>query len=474
MAKRRLKSSAAFGFGNLAGAIVAVGLLFGFQGCKVGPIGPGPNIDPTAKATHCVAIIDATAPTIPQTLVLDNDQSRALKVAGKMPVVDINEPDPNDPNKKYVDTLDYTPHIGACGGAPCLLCMDEDNTVVIPARLPTDQASFKALLAKHFVNVPPPLPTVKPGTLFAVRSRGSEIAVKLGADNIEYIETVDEDGKPVIRMLTAKSNPQLMGSLPKYGDTAPVFPRSQWIEVNRSNLFGTPEWILNQGSYSSCVGNGGAGALARARVLAGMKAAILSPAYLYAQINRGQDKGAIISEIIPALQRNGTAPFDLIGQEPIFLKQIQSKFPQAADEAKRFRLAHVSRCDTADELGSALQSGGVAVFGCMVGRNFNKFDEQGVAGVDPGPGNHCMMIEGMVKPQSGKHAGKWLYVVANSWGTSWGPFKNGYVYLSEEHLFGRGVMPDIVIIRFPTRDPKDPYAPPAAKRRMVESMYADN
>ena len=467
MAKRRLKSSAAFGFGNLAGAIVAVGLLFGFQGCKAGPP-PGPEPTPTVKATRMVAIVDHSAPSIPQTLILDNDQSRALKLAGRMPVVDINEPDPSNPSEKYVDTLGYSDFIRAAGGAPCLLGFDDDGNCVCPAKMPTDKRSYDTLLAKFYANLPPPLP--KPVKFGKAIVRGSEIPVQKGTDDIEFIETVDDSGKKVMRILSAKSSPQLMKGLPSYGDNAPVFPRSQWIEVNRANLFGGSDWVLDQNGFSSCVGNGWAGALRSARVLAGMKDEKLSPAYVYAQINGGRDAGAIISEGIPALQRNGTVPFSLMGQEPIFTRQIRSQFPTAETEAKRFRLAQYYRCDSMDELCSALQSNCMAVFGCMVGRNFNKFDADGVAGIDPGPGNHCMMIEGMVKLPSGK----WAFTVRNSWSSSWGPWKNGYVYLTEEHLFGRGVMPDICIVRFPTRDPKDPYAPPAAKRRMVESMYADN
>jgi len=79
MAKRRVKSSVAFGSGGIAGAAIAVALLFGFQGCQVGPIGPAPDPGPAVKAVKMVAVVDTDAPSIPLQNALDCPLARAGK-----------------------------------------------------------------------------------------------------------------------------------------------------------------------------------------------------------------------------------------------------------------------------------------------------------------------------------------------------------------------------------------------------------
>ena len=64
-----------------------------------------------------------------------------------------------------------------------------------------------------------------------------------------------------------------------------------------------------------------------------------------------------------------------------------------------------------------------------VGRNFNTIDNEGVAGVDKGNGNHAVMT-GRALKKSKKWG--WLILMRNSWSTKWGV--NGYCWLCEAHI----------------------------------------
>jgi hypothetical protein len=187
----------------------------------------------------------------------------------------------------------------------------------------------------------------------------------------------------------------------------------------------------------------------------GMKPVLLSPANLYAQINGGQDEGAIISDGFEALIKTGVCPFAIIGQDPIYERQQP---PAAAAERVRFRIQDGYHVQTWAELGSAMQTGRyLAVFGVQVGPNWTHFDRYGVAGHDRGQGNHALHADGYHKLPTGK----WVLDVPNSWGGDWGPFANGRVYLDEQHLFGNGDQPDVCVFRMASDDPHEPWEPPA-------------
>jgi hypothetical protein len=232
----------------------------------------------------------------------------------------------------------------------------------------------------------------------------------------------------------------------------PVLPRAQWRELDRRSIFGAADWILDQDGIGECVGCGSAGALRRARVLAGMQDRKLSPGCLYAQINGGQDEGAVIADACTALQKQGTCLYTTVGIQPIYTRQQPAGWEQ---EAVRFRVEECYHCDTFDEIVSALELGYLPVYGIMVGDSYENFDRYGVAGHASGPGNHCMCADGV------KHLadGRWVLDNVNSWGSAWGPDKNGRCYLDEQHFAG-GDQPDCYVIKTCTEDPQEPIKPP--------------
>ncbi len=428
----------ATGVGLGLGVVLTLAGVFGWNHRPHPGPGPGPAPLP-ATGEHVVVVVDDSAPSIPQALILDGPLSRSLKLAGKLCITSLT--DPMTKAKGYDQLL--TP----AGGAPAVIVLDGNGGLATkPQRLPTDAKAWHDLLEASLVNLPPPL-TQWP----------SPRAVDRGGPTVGGIDKgqpyVDEGGHK--RFLTARTDARKLQALPRYGDHFPTFPEAEWYEVNRHNLFGDQSWIYDQNGHGSCVGNGWVGALRRVRVLAGMNDVNLSPAFLYAQINGGQDQGAVISDGIAALTKNGVCAFSTMGQDPIFWRSISAA---AKEEASRFKLVDAYRCETWEETVSAILTGRfLPVYGYMVGNSFGRFDQYGVAGHDRGPGNHCNHAEGLKKLPDGR----WVLDDVNSWNFKWGPFHNGHVYLDKQHLFGGGDMPDVCVIRVAGRDPKDPFEPPA-------------
>jgi hypothetical protein len=421
------------------GALFVVALFYVRPIVPPGP-GPGPEPIPQGKGDHVVVVVDNTSPSIPQALILDNGLSRAMKKAGKLAICDLRE---EWTKAKRYDTL-----VAKAGGAPAVIILDKSGDDVYSGRLPTDAKAFTALMQKSVLDLPPPLATApRPRVVDLGRGMPS------GADNgIPWIQVNGDK-----RMLNARMDPVKMQALQKYGDHNPTFPQSEWFELNRQNVYGSPEWILDQNGVGQCVACGWVGALRRGRATIGASDVPLSSGFLYSLINGGQDQGAVISDGIDALKNVGTCTFATVGIKPFYTRQMP---PGAREEAKRFRLADAYRCDTWEELVSALLTGRFyPVYGVMVGNNFSRFDSNGVAGHDRGPGNHCMMADGLRKLPDGR----WVLDNVNSWSPTWGPFKNGRCYLDKNHLFSGGVQPNICVLRLPSRDPQDTFDPPAWK-----------
>jgi hypothetical protein len=259
-----------------------------------------------------------------------------------------------------------------------------------------------------------------------------------------------DDGSGERRVLACLPPRPDFGNLPKFRSQFVPLPRTEWLPLDRRARM---PWILDQDSISSCVGNGAAGALRRARLLAGASDVALSPGFLYALINGGSDNGAVISDACDALTRVGTCTYTTVGERPFYTQQM----PAAAHaEAARFRVARAYHAQTFDEIVSGLLLGFLPVFGIMVGNSFQRFDRHGVAGHTPGPGNHCLHADGCARLDDGR----WVLDTVNSWGDSWGPWKNGRCYLDEDH-FAHGDQPDAFLIEAVVDDPEDPNNPPA-------------
>lgn len=441
MNQDRVKGTAV---GGIGGILASFALAFAMKGCTPTPTDPT-DIPANRTGKFVVVMVDESSPTIPEALVIDGPLMRALKVAGQCSICGINE--------SWTKEHGYDTLLTKAGGAPAMLVLgekDADNRApaIYAGRLPTDNKSLEERLGKYMAGLPPPLPVVAD----RIVTRGQALKVQVDDKGREWVDT---DGHA--RMLTAKPAPNKFAALPAYAASNPTFPVNEWYDLNRRNVFGSQDWIYDQDGLNSCVGNGGVRTLRCIRALAGMKDVKLSPGFLYAYINGGQDQGAMIPDVIPALKKYGACPFDIMGQKPIYIRQLSAAAKQAATH---YTLIDAYRCNTWEETCSALLTGRyVACFGIQVGNSFYQFDQYGVCGHSNGPGNHCVMADGLKKLGDGR----WALDVANSWGYAFGPWKNGRVFMDKQHLFGGGDQASVVVMRLAGRTSKDGYDPPVLK-----------
>jgi len=175
-------------------------------------------------------------------------------------------------------------------------------------------------------------------------------------------------------------------------------------------------WIQNQLQYSSCTGWGTAIALSKSRWLRGIKdQLILSGSFVYSLINGGRDNGSPLEDALRVIQQYGAPPASMVGPTMIF-PRLQPK--AARDEALKHKGLEAYRAVTKQGWDTGLACGFQGVAVVHAGRNFTRMSRISTstscsvrAGVDNGPGNHCVNISDI------RYIGGELhYLLDNSWG----------------------------------------------------------
>lgn len=230
-----------------------------------------------------------------------------------------------------------------------------------------------------------------------------------------------------------------------------LVPRGEWQPISRRLLFG-PKFINDQKSCSGCSGWSGAQALMRLRHMAGMSFQKLSGAFLYSQVNGNRDNGSVILDVDSTLTRDGTCLESEFNFPHIFDRDVPSS---ARETAKRFKLFQSLTLDTFDEAATAIMLGYVVCYPVQVGSNFNKF-ENGIAGYAKGYGNHAIHAFGLVNVN-----GVWCLESGNTWSSTWGPFGDGTMLISEKAFAGLGGSDDSYCQIAPAADPEESNLPPA-------------
>lgn len=219
------------------------------------------------------------------------------------------------------------------------------------------------------------------------------------------------------RLGTLIAPPGLKSSFPAYEASQKMLTAAEIEDVARSgkisgkSRFPEDDWIKNQHNTGGCNGWAMAMALARARVLRGLKRVDLSGAYAYSRMNGGRDNGSLLEDGMKNMEQYGVAPFDMVRWDQIYRNKYDTTAADAA--AARFK-GKVYVAGTKDGWYSGLARGYVGVCAVHVNDNFMRMSGEGIAGVDNGPGNHAVLAEGL------SWRGMLTEDGANSWDLTYG------------------------------------------------------
>ncbi len=206
--------------------------------------------------------------------------------------------------------------------------------------------------------------------------------------------------------------------------TPPLIEEANW----KPTILSQPNIpILDQGNRGSCVGHGCTTMVMKARDSAGMSFNLLSPIFLYDQINGGVDQGSDPADAVNTLLSTGIC---LESTVPHSSGLNKNKLPaQAYSEAKRFILPEdsVYQLNTFDQLVTAFLLGFKAGFTINVGNTF-VLDTNGIVTFTSGQANHWVAVGEVLK----KISDTWALQFDNSWTTSWG--LNGRAFITAQHV----------------------------------------
>lgn len=256
------------------------------------------------------------------------------------------------------------------------------------------------------------------------------------ADIIDIDEIRDRHGN-VRRLGTLQPEPGFVSAFPEFVSAVVPWEDAEIRRVLTASdrvpgrvKFGDA-WIQNQHSHGSCSGYAAAAALSRARWNQGtatQDGLLLSGAFIYSRVNRGQDRGAVLEDGLAAIQKYGTCPESLVNWDMIYPNQQPAS---AADEALKHRGIECYALNRSFdkgilELRTAVAAGFVCVVAVHVGSKFDNL-KNGVAGLDSGPGNHAVPVSDIET-----RGGTEYPLVPNSWGLSFG--ERGHCLITYDHL----------------------------------------
>lgn len=254
-------------------------------------------------------------------------------------------------------------------------------------------------------------------------------------DTFDIDEIIDETGE--VRRLGSLAPPAGFVSLFRvWEDEKPIWDdsdiRRAIIDSDRTprrKIFGK-RWIQNQRSHGSCNGYAGAGALSRARWLRGLQdGLILSGAFIYSLINGGRDFGSALEDGLRVIQSHGAPPEELVPWDQIYPNQQPRN---AKAEAAKHKGLTCYAAKTKQGFRTGIAAGFVGIVAVHAGGRFQRLNDQGIAGVDSGRGNHAIHVDDMALK-----GGTEVFDSVNSWGLTYGDEGRAYLtWDSFEQTFG--------------------------------------
>jgi hypothetical protein len=248
-------------------------------------------------------------------------------------------------------------------------------------------------------------------------------------DDINIDEIVDDNGE--VRRLGSLAPPEgFVSSFQVWEQEKPVWDDKDIRRVitdssrtPRRILFDFKKWMQNQFSKGSCNGYAAAGALSKARFLRGINDyLLLSGAFIYSLINGGRDNGSALEDGLRVIQTHGAPPESLVPWDKIY-PNLQPATAKA--EALKHLGLDCYAAQTMQGFRTGIAAGYTGICAVHAGRNYQRLNQNGVAGVDSGRGNHATHIDDLVYKN-----GTELFDQPNSWGANYG--ENGRAYLHRD------------------------------------------
>lgn len=201
---------------------------------------------------------------------------------------------------------------------------------------------------------------------------------------------------------------------------SPLIASSDYQPVDY--VTGYPSGLINdQGQEGACTAASDCGAYQRQFYIRNCQIISLSWQFVYDQINGGQDNGSNIIDSMGVMEGMGTPLMSLYPKS----LWVPNKVPPGAAMYKEDVPVTIS---TSQEAATALLMGMFVQAPILVTNNFEQFTSDGIAWNGKAPrsnqSNHSIYLAGIKQIN-----GVWCFILVNSWGATWGPWKNGACYI---------------------------------------------
>lgn len=236
--------------------------------------------------------------------------------------------------------------------------------------------------------------------------------------DIDIDEIVDDNGE-VRRLGTLAPPADMVCAMPVFEETNEVMDMADIIKLAKNPdktpsevMFGD-EWMQNQNSHGSCAGYGGSGGFGKTRFKRGIRdKKRFSGAFLYSLVNGGRDNGSIPEDVLRKMLEVGVCLEETVPWDQIYPRQQSSN---AKAEAALYKGLDGYVAKSIEGLYTGMARGLIAMIVVHAGRNFQRLNDKGVAGVDSGSGNHAIHADELVF-----EGGDLFMKGVNSWGLQYG------------------------------------------------------
>jgi hypothetical protein len=238
------------------------------------------------------------------------------------------------------------------------------------------------------------------------------------ADESYTVAAHPDTGEPVVDLqhgrfglgCKSQSVSAYAGRYPPLSAALPPIPAGAWTEQD-FRPFCRP--VMDQGQSSSCCPHAAVEAIHTGFALTSDERPLLSPWFLYGQINDGRDQGAAIPDALQVSEAVGVPPDELVRRGDMFGPYSA----EAKRAAARFRIETAYDLQTWDDLLSAVERDFPCVIGVDIGKAFTPDGE----GFLPDFRSAGRILGHAISVQGKRYArGKWWPLVQNHWTRQWG------------------------------------------------------